>query len=667
MSDVTLVFRDDPAGGPPLPALVRRPVAGLPTLGPLAHVDLPDFDVLPWDLRVLLAEAWREVAGTAPTAWPAADPLADLQWLAAPDWTAVIVRFLHKLSPRQPDPMDWDARGGPGVPRRGVPRARWELRPSLFFPPGVGERWHTNMTHQGLLAYKACFSFGMPRRLVEQGLRDQVLTAVVAPALGLDFVRLSHACPARAPAWEAELDPPPTGGKPAAELASAWLVDRLLNGMSPAALVNVGGGEVEARMSFRDLAFAPVATTRAKPYVLPDVAVRIGHDATGEAALTQIRLAYRDATGTYATPIVVTRADPPWRWFRAARAAASANFLAGQLDQHIARGHLVPEVVAVALDRAGVSGTHPVRRILGPRIAEIPGVNFAADGGIWGPDGVLSLCSPLTSDGLAKRMRDRLAGLDWRGYRPPSRSFAPSHHAPPALSGYWSDVVVPYVADALATLGGGLDAWWEANAAWTRQTRALFEALHGVPLPFTPWDGAVAFDTSGAWVDDAEFATGRAAGPTWSPLDEGDPKADVRQLCAFVIYHSTLAHTWANVRQTTDAGDPDFAVICLAARVDDPPPVGPTDDVWMTAARPAACDLAFQRAVGQTLTKVAVDTLADERHGRASTDLPRDPMNGPAALAARVEAWAPTRRGHPGPYADDWTPDLTTHLSRGNR
>ena len=286
----------------------------------------------------------------------------------------------------------------------------------MFFPPGVGLRWHTNMTEQGLIKYKLCYSYGMPKRLVASGLRDQVIVTVILPMLGLTFRRTQIACPGPVDGWQDELPVPITQGRSKAELSSTWLVDRLLNGMAPAALVDVGGGGFEARMSFRGLPFEDVAATRAKSYVLPDVAVRIGVDASNDVVLRGIRLAYRQPDGTYAAPIAVTPADPEWLRFRAARAAACANFLAGQFDQHIARGHLVPEAVSVAMDLAGLDDDHPIRQILAPRVAEIPGVNLAADGGIWRPDGVLSLCSPVRRRAqTASSRRPRSSAR--RGYR----------------------------------------------------------------------------------------------------------------------------------------------------------------------------------------------------------------------------------------------------------
>lgn len=576
---------------------------------------------------------------------------------------AIAVWVAHQASGRTPSPLRWATAAAPGTPRRGVPRVDWAgVTASIFFPPGIGIRWHERMTRYGLLRYARCMSFGLPADIAKAALKDRVLVDVLGPMLGLDFARVDVAtCPTPPfPGWQDELRLPITRGYDPAYLAGDWLVERLLNGFSPCPLVAIGPDRYEARLSFRDLVFGGA---KAAAYLQPDVAVQIAvvdHAPT----LAAIRVAYRAADGTYEAPVVVTPADPLWRRLRAARIAASAYFLSGQFDQHIARGHVIPEMMSVVID--GLSADHPVRRVLGPRVTEIAGVNLAADGGIWGPQGVLVQCSALEADAVAKRIADRVAAFDWSTYQPPSKAIAAAHYAPPALRSYWDDVLVPYVTDALAAL-----PWTSAHHD---EIETLSTACRGVPLTRRAWDGGFAGDppdpVTPAWFDDAEFRSTRAPGtPGWAPIPDtraGD-LSGVIQFCVFGIFHSTLAHTWANVRQTTDAGDPGYAMIALAARVDDPAPADPSDDrAWHARANPPPCDEAYQRAVGQILSNVPVDTMDDEYTGFPSADIPHDPMTGDASLATRTRRWIDEvvwRLPHPDPFVTT----LVNHLSRANR
>jgi len=571
--------------------------------------------------------------------------------------------------------MRWAEGDDATTARSGIPRRGWDDPPSLFFPPGVGRSWLKSMVQRGLLQHRRAFSYGMPEEVAQGVLPEDLFARLVAPLAGIHLQRKgkSARCPSRQPDYEKDFDPnrkAPSERFDAKTLSGPWLVHRILNGMAPAPLVKVGAEndpQYEARYSFRGLPRA-LPHERVVPYVLPDVAVRIRVE-NDAAHLVSITVAYPDH-GRW-EPIKVSSRDHPSIRRRAARVAACAAFLSGQIDQHITRGHLIPEFVYVAM-MLTLAEDHPIRKVLEPRLKEVDAVNHSADGAIWGPYGVLTLCSPLKAEGLWQKMKERLGGIDWRGYQPPSVSISRDHYAPKVFAGYWQKVR-EYAAAALAPAGHA--NWYETNPAWAAQTVALFEELHRRSVPFVPWDGKVAFDQAAVrWLDDGEFAKedGRAHGRAFSPLDTTNPQtvmADVLQLVTFTIYHATMAHSWANVRQADDAGDRKHALICLALPLTKVGYEG-ADDPWLEQSNPAPCDLAYQRGVGATLTYVPVDTFADEIRGRACDDAPKDPL-GPNGLAQATQEWLSGRHfqgpAEREPFPDLQVKELEYHLSRPNR
>ena len=564
----------------------------------------------------------------------------------------------------------------------GPPRRDWgSLRPDLFFPP-MNLDWLKGQAEVGLLGHLKDLRYAIPKEAVEAHSPSGVY-GLVYDMIGLGFEREGVGEPVEAPAVLAEALSPDTRRFPvsetsylsAAEKRDEWLAHTILNGKYPMPLTADGSGRYTARWLYSDLAFGDELGRPARTYELPDLTAQLDVRDDG-VHLGQIAFRYRrgddaayrrggdEAYEPWQTVDMRPGQAEVWRQERAKRVLAGAILLTAQIDQHVARGHLVPEVYSVAVRRY-LAEDHPIRTVLMPRLDEVDVVNFNADALIWGKYGLLCCASAITSEGFAKRFRDRLAGMDWKGFAPRSRSVHSHHYAPLIHKHYWDEVVVPYVVEALKPLA---DAWDADTNGYRQQALAMFDAVRLEWPQFEPWD-AVA---RSAWLDASEFADGTPGTSAFSAVRSFE---DVQAAVAFCLYHATMAHSWPNVRQLQAGGDPDFASFGLRKRIDDPEPANIDDTAWQSAASAFASDQLYALTVGHVLTELPVDTFERELRGVMAGDY-KDHLRGtPDALAARFEAERSTfkalaaqSRFHGRRYLEDTRAhELIYQLSRANR
>lgn len=665
------------------------------------------------DFRFSLARLGLDEAGAGEPAFEAApaalfmvhDSAVDMPKRRGPGTALVRLR-------RKPDPLRWLIGLLERIRQIRVPDPRFRTTgatyrrgfgtpPNLIFPPGMGTRWRSAQLDDGLFPRFGGVRHAFPKNLMlSTRPLCQAPWGVAAFAAAL-FVRKGHDTTRRGPQvmrriterghTRAEHRIPRLSQRlPTARDREDWLAARVLNGMAIPPLARVGETTVVARLRFSGMAVAPDHHPEAPidgvlaPYEVPDVDITLDTSAPDRVRVTRIAVRYRDRSragwhlpgAAYGPWIEVDPAtDPDPVRIAAVRVASSALLLAGQLDQHVALGHFIPELIDTALHVAGLGDTHPLRRVLDARLAEVALVDWNADAIIWGPDGLFPVTTGLTPKAIADRAAARLGAVDWKGYRPPSTPVHPSHTCPQVFGAYWDEAVLPWARDALDACGG--TAWiLDPADPWREAVDRLNDTLQRHWPRHTPWAEAPRDEV----VDLARYGDAR---PVGAPCSRIETPEDLVQFVAFTVFHATLGHGWANVRQLVEGGDPSWSTFALRARLDDPRVLADPDG-WHRAALPIANDVLFQLVIGDVLTTLPVDTFSAEtrtaaRPGWSALDLPDtriDPLlRRGDGLAARFDALRDDLATIAGrdPWAGD--PDLADtflgapdfQLSRTNR
>ncbi len=616
-----------------------------------------------------------------------------LRWVSTRD-PAVIEKVLQFVVGKMRAPEGWAWRPGE------VPRRKWNEPFSGLYPAGVSADWRSKYVRRVFGLRNRAFSLSVPPSLITQSLPDSVRGKLLRQVLLLQNTRDDGPGERRAQRYldgcfnigSGGFKKPPGACLPIPEQNGDRLVHELLNGMAPAHLRTTDEPNLfEAHYTFTDLPFGDPGRGPDSLYRLPDTVVTVEiveNDGKTLAEIRSIAFRYRKRDGDYTAggiqqyrdAVVVGMSQgvaPEWKQSAARRILMGIILLAGQIDGHIAMGHLAMEAMAVCFNKVRWDPDHPVYQALCHRLAEVDAVNRNADDNVWGRNGLFPTVTALTQEALSTRKLERARAIDWKGWRPRSKSIADNHYAPVVISTYFKEVVTPYVDDLFNLNENGQGNWFEVDSTHRRQMLEFFRHIDGMKLKHAPWDDV---SDPAVWQDSSEFTFKSAGSKAYS---SGSTSQDVKDLLKFILHNTTMGHSWPNVRQWQTAGDPAFGSPSLKLDIDE----APQDASWHDEAAPNATDALFLMLITDVLTYLDVDNLGDEwrveNSGNDAAGLggwnghrhPHDPLSGahdgngnPRSLAGRYN----TIRGKletlvGGRYNDELVHDAGRQLSRCNR
>ena len=283
-------------------------------------------------------------------------------------------------------------------------------------------------------------------------------------------------------------------------------------------------------------------------------------------------------------------------WLQAKRVARVSAALHAELDVHLGQTHLNMEQYAVAAHRN--LRKSPIRVMLAPHLKETVLINQEADRWLLGETGLVTQSQALTSDAVNTRLRQVLGTLDWKGWRPRQTICEQHTYAKAALliwqalkqyvdafvaehekriKKYWFEVhsfstdlvdhsapvyLCPFLADQRGAGGGNLPDWFEPNERMDLTDRCI-DGRERAVSPITASD---------------EFKDG------------GDLE-NLKQVCRYVIFHTTFFHYWLSSQQYDDGGELVYSGLGLRygdqgvlTAEDDysvlPPPHVATEQLW---------------------------------------------------------------------------------------
>ncbi len=327
------------------------------------------------------------------------------------------------------------------------------------------------------------------------------------------------------------------------------LVERLLNGAAPAVFTTTSDGRVHLIYRWDDAQMDGV-------HWLPNVhGVFEAQD--GTLVPRSITVQERKDNGTepgseLAAPVTSKPGEPGWPSAR--HTLLFVNYLDSQLSNHLARGHFNAEQWAMGAFRN--LHANPLRELLLPHLQEVMVINVEGEAAIFGPDGLITKNSALTSTSVVQRIRRAAQTLDWYGWSPRA-PIGPGHRYARVANRYWE------------LLGAYIDQWFDDNLVdviryWS-EVQGFSSDVVGHSVPHAP----ATLPEGHAWADANEVA--RADAPRvevdghvrtitpFAPAGECTEEhvAHLMAACRYAIFHATFWHAWVN--DTTDALEPSYA------------------------------------------------------------------------------------------------------------
>lgn len=243
---------------------------------------------------------------------------------------------------------------------------------------------------------------------------------------------------------------------------------------------------------------------------------------------------------------------------RALKIFRTAYLASGEIDEHLGAGHLNVEQYAVAAFRN--LRKNPLKCLLFPHLRDVVLINDAGSEVIFGPTGALTTTTALTSKGVDARLKEKLGHMDWKEWAP--RKPLTRHHLFAKIENLYWDVVKGWVDYFIETNKEAIKAEWKEVLAMSSSLVA-----HSVPYKrlgrkrLDKWADISEIDASSA---PRSVVNGkkRAVRPiTEREVPQEDDLKNLKEACSYMIFFSTLWHSWVHNHQLDDLGNIDYGVL----------------------------------------------------------------------------------------------------------
>jgi hypothetical protein len=259
--------------------------------------------------------------------------------------------------------------------------------------------------------------------------------------------------------------------------------------------------------------------------------------------------------------------------------------------------------------------------LLLPHLKEVELINKLGEELISGPSGLFAATAGLSQRGLERRYLDTLGSLDWKGWRP-RPPLSERHRYARAGKLYW-DILTDHVDRFVNEHQDEIARHWF-------EVHRFSSDLVSHSVPYRPREIDELDDWSGVGeIDNPDIprvevgGAVRALRPV-SSSDEmtGGDLANLKELCRFVIFLATFAHSYGNAYETDDGGEIRYTSLGLRNG----------------SMRPESDDSIFPQPVDASYQLLAVQLLARNFYGSLVSNEDGDI---PPGLVALVRARKP--------------------------
>jgi Lipoxygenase len=241
------------------------------------------------------------------------------------------------------------------------------------------------------------------------------------------------------------------------------------------------------------------------------------------------------------------------KWNQAKEYFRIAEFIDGEVKGHLARGHINVGQYAISLYRNIQKS--PIFRLLHPHLKEVSAINSFGKGIIFGDEGILST-SPLTKTAVLSILRDDLGSCNWEKWSP-RKSINSQHSYAKVHNLYW-EILTEYIDDFFSANLEKIRLDWKEIYYFSLD-------LTKESVPFRAPD----LVSGEKWYCENEISANPGTGKAISEITTvklNPPDRDIenlKQACAYAIYHATIWHDWRNDYQIDYGGEIDYARLSL--------------------------------------------------------------------------------------------------------
>lgn len=330
-----------------------------------------------------------------------------------------------------------------------------------------------------------------------------------------------------------------------------FFIDAVLNGFAPALFTIDSDNKFHVRYSIDNYEWDGIQQA-------PSAHLILGKDNSGNLVPVKIEWGLKSIDSNTITNGSASPSSS-LEWNQAKEYFRIAEFIDGEIKGHLGRSHINVGQYAIALYRN--IQKNPIFKLLHPHLKEVSAINSFGKGIIFGDEGILST-SPLTKNAVFLALKDDLGRCNWEKWSP--RKILNKQHSYAKINNLYWEILNEYIDDFFATYLDKIILDW-------KEIYYFSEDLHDHSVPSTSPN----LVSGEKWYCENEIsafmenqkAISKITNVKLKPHDK-DIK-NLKQVCAYAIYHSTIWHDWRNDNQVKYAGEIDYARMSLNYEVKD--------------------------------------------------------------------------------------------------
>ena len=328
-----------------------------------------------------------------------------------------------------------------------------------------------------------------------------------------------------------------------------------------------------------------------KEYALHNVTMKFRLNEEGYMLPTEIQLRGRLHKDSDPNELHILKPGDGVRWEGAKKMARVSAGLLTEIDKHFVGTHLNTEQYAIAAYRN--IRKNPIGAILFPHVKEVVLINHKAFQILVSPDGYICRSTALTGEGMRKRVLDVMGTLDWKNWKP-MQPLSDKHSYALAANLYYNiitEYIDEFVEDHKEEI---INEWYDLFAFsedLVKHSVAPFLCRHlqkatgsnpskGVTHQIPEWYNesnrmdlaCPRHQLNGDFKAVSRIVENKIYNPESADLK------NVKDVCAYIIFHATFEHFWANSKQYDDIGEIKYCSLGIRYGSTEHGVLGPEND-----------------------------------------------------------------------------------------
>ncbi len=252
------------------------------------------------------------------------------------------------------------------------------------------------------------------------------------------------------------------------------------------------------------------------------------------------------------------------KWMQAKRVFRAYYFgVVGQLKGHVSEGHFNMEQYAMSMSRN--LKFNPIRTIIFPHLKEVININDEGrDLLLGGETGIFPKAKPINMDDQLEWIPENLGTMDWAGWQPRKPMYK-GHYYAESANLYWK-ILTQHTDEFVQENLEKIEQHWHEILAFSKdlvQHSVQYTTKTREDFNDAPFFDLNEFDSSKLPRAEVNGVIKSVRPITNSLTPDKKSIENLKQVCRYIIFHTTFFHSWFHQEQNNEFGELKYSAMLL--------------------------------------------------------------------------------------------------------